>query len=310
MKTGIDPQEDALRAGDIDRGPELETDQGVLRRVAGGGEDRRVSRAVDSRSLGRLLREHRRPSGSWRATGGHRRAGSRGGESARGRGAVVGAATPLWKAPGEAEPAGPACSCISVSGAFFVLIVCPSCRHAIRVVDLRPGRFTPRCPRCDRVFQITVPEEKGQSPSIIPLDPSAFAEPVMLLPEPEPAVEVPHAEWPATNRRDGSGPAAAKALATRCSARAGRARAPAASGQRSAGRPSWGFRWALMESRCSRSLTLTGRLIAFSCPDSCVKRMRRLSSTIPTWPRFAIWMLTTGGCSPRPGAFPVRRWAS
>ena len=77
-----------------------------------------------------------------------------------------------------------------------MLIVCPSCRHAIRVVDLRPGRFTPRCPRCDRVFQITVPDEKGKAPSIIPLDPSAFAEPVMLLPEPEPAVEVPHPEWP------------------------------------------------------------------------------------------------------------------
>ncbi|MGC8643145.1 MAG: protein kinase domain-containing protein, partial [Isosphaeraceae bacterium] len=77
-----------------------------------------------------------------------------------------------------------------------MLIVCPSCRHAIRVVDLRPGRFTPRCPRCDRVFQMTVPEEKGRSPVIVPLDPSVFAEPVMLEVEPEPPVEIPELVWP------------------------------------------------------------------------------------------------------------------
>ena len=38
VKTGIDPQEDALRAGDIDRARELETDQGVLRAATAGGE--------------------------------------------------------------------------------------------------------------------------------------------------------------------------------------------------------------------------------------------------------------------------------
>jgi hypothetical protein len=61
-----------------------------------------------------------------------------------------------------------------------VLIVCPSCRRSIRVVDLRPGRFNPRCPQCDRLFQITVPEEAGRSPVVSELEPSVFAEPVAL----------------------------------------------------------------------------------------------------------------------------------
>ncbi|MGC8643144.1 MAG: Gfo/Idh/MocA family oxidoreductase [Isosphaeraceae bacterium] len=38
VKTGIDPQEDALRAGDIDRARELEADQGVLRTATADGE--------------------------------------------------------------------------------------------------------------------------------------------------------------------------------------------------------------------------------------------------------------------------------
>lgn len=81
-----------------------------------------------------------------------------------------------------------------------MLIVCPSCRHPIRVVDLRPGRFTPRCPKCERVFQMTVPEESGRPPVIVPLDPSVFAEPVFQEPAVEPAaavaVPVPELSWP------------------------------------------------------------------------------------------------------------------
>jgi eukaryotic-like serine/threonine-protein kinase len=44
---------------------------------------------------------------------------------------------------------------------------------------------------------MTVPEEKGRAPVIIPLDPSVFAEPVMVLPTAEPSVDPPEREWPA-----------------------------------------------------------------------------------------------------------------
>ena len=60
-----------------------------------------------------------------------------------------------------------------------MLIECPTCRHSIRVVDLRPGRFTPRCPRCDQVFQLTVPEATGSKPVAAEIDASVFAEPVV-----------------------------------------------------------------------------------------------------------------------------------
>jgi eukaryotic-like serine/threonine-protein kinase len=59
-----------------------------------------------------------------------------------------------------------------------VLIECPNCRHSIRVVDLRPGRFTPRCPRCEQLFQLTVSERTGSKPVVTGFDASVFAEPV------------------------------------------------------------------------------------------------------------------------------------
>jgi len=77
-----------------------------------------------------------------------------------------------------------------------VLIVCPSCRHSIRVVDLRPGRFTPRCPRCERVFQLTVPEERGRTPVITPLEASVFAEPVAMPIVDGPPAEIAELDWP------------------------------------------------------------------------------------------------------------------
>ena len=68
-----------------------------------------------------------------------------------------------------------------------MLIECPTCRHSIRVVDLRPGRFTPRCPRCERLFQLTVPEASDALPVVSVLDASVFAEPVAKVElEPEP----------------------------------------------------------------------------------------------------------------------------
>ena len=52
---------------------------------------------------------------------------------------------------------------IDLAGESTVLIECPSCRHAIRIVDRRPGRFTPRCPRCETVFHLNVPD-RGDAP--------------------------------------------------------------------------------------------------------------------------------------------------
>lgn len=73
-----------------------------------------------------------------------------------------------------------------------MLIHCPSCRHAIRIVDIRPGRFDPTCPRCGTTFHLTVPAE-GKAPVVEPIEPGAAAAPSAsmeaipaALDEPEP----------------------------------------------------------------------------------------------------------------------------
>ncbi len=82
-----------------------------------------------------------------------------------------------------------------------MLIDCPVCRHPIRVVDLRPGRFTPMCPRCERPFQIIVPEA-GAAPLVSGLQDSLVAIPVPLgtpAPGPAPAAAAPDnagTDWP------------------------------------------------------------------------------------------------------------------
>ncbi|WP_165224209.1 protein kinase domain-containing protein [Aquisphaera insulae] len=93
-----------------------------------------------------------------------------------------------------------------------MLIVCPSCRHAIRLVDVHAGRFRPVCPKCRATFQVTIPEERGRSPVVEAIEPSVFAEPVAavdlrtggLPPDTESAREgadlvadVPEIAWPA-----------------------------------------------------------------------------------------------------------------
>ena len=88
VKTGRPSGRRPPRAGHRP-GPEPETRSGRSPESGRRRRGRRVANAVHPRSLGQLLREYRRPSGSWRATRGHRRAGARGGEGARGRGAVV-----------------------------------------------------------------------------------------------------------------------------------------------------------------------------------------------------------------------------
>jgi eukaryotic-like serine/threonine-protein kinase len=77
-----------------------------------------------------------------------------------------------------------------------VLIECPTCRHSIRVVDLRPGRFTPRCPRCERLFQLTVSGSSGSKPVVSELDASVFAEPVAPVAVGPAQPEVPALDWP------------------------------------------------------------------------------------------------------------------
>ncbi len=77
-----------------------------------------------------------------------------------------------------------------------MLIECPTCRRSIRVVDQRPGRFTPRCPSCERLFQLTVFETPGSEALVSKLEASVFAEPVSL---PAPGAAQPEnrvVEWP------------------------------------------------------------------------------------------------------------------
>ncbi|WP_165245852.1 serine/threonine-protein kinase [Paludisphaera soli] len=46
------------------------------------------------------------------------------------------------------------------------MIHCPSCRHPIRVVDVHPGRFTPKCPSCRAPFILTIPDGDGGGPIV------------------------------------------------------------------------------------------------------------------------------------------------
>mgnify|MGYP001063295264 CR=1 FL=1 len=75
-----------------------------------------------------------------------------------------------------------------------MVIHCPSCNHAIRIVDVRPGRFSPNCPDCGATFQLTIPTEglgpivsAAEKPSAEPVEsaPSLEALPVSIdAPEP------------------------------------------------------------------------------------------------------------------------------
>ncbi len=77
-----------------------------------------------------------------------------------------------------------------------MVIECPTCRHSIRVVDLRPGRFTPRCPRCERSFQLTVSEAPCSQPVVSELNASVFAEPVAPAAVVPVHPEIPALDWP------------------------------------------------------------------------------------------------------------------
>jgi serine/threonine protein kinase len=68
-----------------------------------------------------------------------------------------------------------------------VLIECPDCRHPIRIVDRRPGRFHPRCPKCDAVFGLVVPprdEEEVTASSLAAAKEQDRVDEPLLTPEP------------------------------------------------------------------------------------------------------------------------------
>jgi DNA-directed RNA polymerase subunit RPC12/RpoP len=52
-------------------------------------------------------------------------------------------------------------------------VICPYCKHKMRVKGAHAGRFTPRCDRCDKKFFLVIPSEPGTPPMATPLrDPS------------------------------------------------------------------------------------------------------------------------------------------
>jgi hypothetical protein len=40
-------------------------------------------------------------------------------------------------------------------------VICPYCKHKMRVKGAHAGRFTPRCDRCDKKFFLVIPSEPG-----------------------------------------------------------------------------------------------------------------------------------------------------
>jgi hypothetical protein len=51
-----------------------------------------------------------------------------------------------------------------------IVIECPDCRRPIQLMDLRPGRFIPKCPHCGIDFELTIPEDVAQPPEVEKLD--------------------------------------------------------------------------------------------------------------------------------------------
>ena len=45
-------------------------------------------------------------------------------------------------------------------------IECPYCRHSLGMKDPKPGRFSPKCPKCEKKFMLVVPSEPGAVPVV------------------------------------------------------------------------------------------------------------------------------------------------
>jgi hypothetical protein len=48
-------------------------------------------------------------------------------------------------------------------------VVCPYCKHKMRIKGGRAGRFTPRCDRCEKKFFLVIPSEPGVPVMATPL---------------------------------------------------------------------------------------------------------------------------------------------
>ena len=48
-------------------------------------------------------------------------------------------------------------------------IQCPYCRNSLSLKEMKPGRFAPRCPKCQKKFALTVPEGPAGTPVVAPI---------------------------------------------------------------------------------------------------------------------------------------------
>ncbi len=66
-------------------------------------------------------------------------------------------------------------------------VTCPYCRNSIRLKGVKPGRFTPKCPKCAKPFVLTVPTDPEQAPSAAPYKPASSPKPAKPAAPPAPA---------------------------------------------------------------------------------------------------------------------------
>jgi eukaryotic-like serine/threonine-protein kinase len=74
-----------------------------------------------------------------------------------------------------------------------VSVTCPYCKNSIKLKAVKPGRFTPKCPKCAKTFLLKVPTDPAQSPVAEPYNPPASA-PAAAASAPAPAPAKPAAE--------------------------------------------------------------------------------------------------------------------
>jgi serine/threonine protein kinase len=65
-----------------------------------------------------------------------------------------------------------------------VSVTCPYCRNVIKLKSVKPGRFTPKCPKCTKVFLLTVPADESQAPTAAPYKPATAPAPAREKPAP------------------------------------------------------------------------------------------------------------------------------
>jgi eukaryotic-like serine/threonine-protein kinase len=58
-----------------------------------------------------------------------------------------------------------------------VNVTCPYCRNVIKLKSVKPGRFTPKCPKCTKVFVLTVPADESKPATAAAYSPAPAAAP-------------------------------------------------------------------------------------------------------------------------------------